>query len=143
MIDSPFTHLSRRRLLGGAAVLGAGSALGWPARAGAVTAGEGGPPVLRGNTFDLRLDRVSINKTGTPDWANLVNGSMPAPVLHWKQGDVVTLRVTNNMPEMTGMHWHGIILPNGMDGVPGLEFPGIAPGETFTYRFPVLQSGTY
>ena len=135
--------LSRRRLLAGAATLGAGSALGWPGRAGAVTAGEDGPPVLRGNSFDLRLDRVAINKTGTPDWANVVNGSMPAPVLHWKQGDVVTLRVTNNMPEMTGMHWHGIILPNGMDGVPGLEFPGIMPGETFTYRFPVVQSGTY
>jgi len=64
-------------------------------------------------------------------------------VLNWREGDVVTINVTNNLPEMTGLHWHGIILPNDMDGVPGLEFPGIMPGETFTYRFPVVQSGTY
>ena len=122
----------------------AGSALGWPeSAAAAVSTGVGGQAVLRGNNFDLRLDRIGINRTGTPDWANAVNGSVPAPVLHWRQGDVVTLNVTNNLPDLTGMHWHGIILPNDMDGVPGLEFPGIAPGETFTYRFPVLQSGTY
>ena len=108
--------------------------------AAAVQSGIGG---LKGNTFDLRLDRIAINKSGAPDWANAVNGGVPAPVLRWREGDVVTLNVTNNLPEVTGVHWHGIILPNPMDGVPGLEFPGIRPGETFTYRFPVLQSGTY
>ena len=140
---APSPLLSRRRVLQGTAMLGAGSALGWARPAAAVSAGMGGPPVLRGNNFDLRLDRIAINRTGTPDWANAVNGSVPAPVLHWRQGDVVTLKVTNNLPDLTGMHWHGIILPNDMDGVPGLEFPGIKSGETFTYRFPVLQSGTY
>ena len=100
-------------------------------------------PVLRGNRFDLRLDRVRVNISGTPTWANAINGLVPGPVLNWREGDVVTLNVTNNLPEMTGLHWHGIILPNDMDGVPGLEFPGIMPGETFTYRFPVVQSGTY
>ncbi len=136
-------NLPRRRFVQGAAALGAGAALGWPGCAGAVEAGIGGPPVLRGNRFDLRLDRIAINKTGAQDWANAINGSVPGPVLRWRQGDVVTLNVTNNLPEMTGVHWHGIILPNPMDGVPGMEFPGIQPGETFTYRFPVVQSGTY
>ena len=139
----PVPDLPRRRFVKGAAALGAGAALGLPGRAGAVSAGTGGPPVLRGNRFDLRLDRVAVNKSGTPDWANAINGGVPGPALHWRQGDVVTLNVTNNLPELTGVHWHGIILPNPMDGVPGLEFPGIQPGETFTYRFPVLQSGTY
>ena len=136
-------NLPRRRFVQGAAALGASAALGWPGCAGAVEAGIGGPPVLRGNRFDLRLDRIAINKTGAQDWANAINGSVPGPVLRWRQGDVVTLNVTNNLPEMTGVHWHGIILPNPMDGVPGMEFPGIQPGETFTYRFPVVQSGTY
>ncbi len=136
---------SRRRFVQGAAALGAGAALALPPRpaAAAVSGGVGGPPVLRGNRFDLRLDRIRINKSGTETWANAINGIVPGPVLNWREGDVVTINVTNNLPEMTGVHWHGIILPNPMDGVPGLEFPGIMPGETFTYRFPVVQSGTY
>ena len=135
--------LLRRHFVQGAAALGAGAAALPGAAAAAVSAGVNGPPVLRGNHFDLRLDRIAINKTGHETWANAINGLVPAPVLHWTQGDVVTLNVTNNLPELTGVHWHGIILPNTMDGVPGLEFPGIKPGETFTYRFPVVQSGTY
>jgi CopA family copper-resistance protein len=137
--------LGRRRVVQGAAALGAGAALGLPGRAAhaAVGAGIGGPPVLRGNRFDLSLDRITVNKSGTPTWANAINGIVPGPVLNWREGDVVTINMTNNLPETTGVHWHGIILPNDMDGVPGLEFPGIKPGETFTYRFPVVQSGTY
>ena len=140
--SKPSLPLPRRRLM--QAALGAGAAMALPGRqAAAVQPGIGGPPVLKGNAFDLRLDRIAVNKSGAPDWANAVNGGVPAPVLRWREGDVVTLNVTNNLPEVTGVHWHGIILPNPMDGVPGLEFPGIRPGETFTYRFPVLQSGTY
>jgi len=138
-----WSTLPRRHFVQGAAALGAIAAIGTPAQAGAVEGGVGGPPVLRGNRFDLQLDRIAINKTGTQDWANAINGITPGPLLRWKQGDVVTLNVTNNLPELTGVHWHGIILPNPMDGVPGMEFPGIQPGETFTYRFPVVQSGTY
>ncbi|MGI4795012.1 MAG: multicopper oxidase domain-containing protein [Janthinobacterium lividum] len=74
-------------------------------------------PVLRGNHFDLYLDRVRVNKSGTETWGNAINGLTPGPVLNWREGDVVTLNVTNNMPEMTGLHWHGIILPNPIDGV--------------------------
>ncbi len=140
--SKPNLPLPRRRFI--QVALGAGAAMALPGReAAAVQSGIGGPSVLKGNAFDLRLDRIAVNKSGAPDWANAVNGGVPAPVLRWREGDVVTLNVTNNLPEVTGVHWHGIILPNPMDGVPGLEFPGIMPGETFTYRFPVLQSGTY
>ena len=143
--SSPLSNLPRRALIKGTVALGAGAALGVPAgpAAAAVQSGVGGMPVLRGNRFDLRLDRIRINKSGTETWANAINGIVPGPVLNWREGDVVTISVTNNLPEMTGIHWHGLILPNDMDGVPGLEFPGIMPGETFTYRFPVVQSGTY
>ncbi|MCJ9711008.1 copper resistance system multicopper oxidase, partial [Bordetella hinzii] len=84
-----------------------------------------------------------VNFTGRPRIATTVNGSVPAPVLHWREGDEVTLHVRNRLAESTSIHWHGILLPTGMDGVPGLSFPGIAPGETFTYRFRLRQSGTY
>jgi CopA family copper-resistance protein len=136
-------NIGRRRFVQGAAAIGAGAALGARSRSAFALTGPGEPAVLRGNRFDLTLDRIAVNKTGTPDWGNAINGGVPGPVLRWREGDVVTLNVTNNLPEMTGIHWHGIILPNDMDGVPGLEFPGIQPGKTFTYRFPVLQSGTY
>jgi len=72
-----------------------------------------------------------------------VNGQLPAPLLRWREGDDITLRVTNHMKVDTSIHWHGILLPFQMDGVPGVTFPGIKPGETFTYQFPLLQSGTY
>src|SRR3546814_12128967 len=75
--------------------------------------------------------------------ATTVNGSLPAPTLRWREGDTVTIRVKNNLTEATSIHWHGIILPFQMDGVPGISFTGIAPGTTFTYQFKVQQSGTY
>ncbi len=125
MKNVPRSSLPRRHFVQGAAALSAIATIGAPAQAGAVESGIDGPPVLRGNRFNLRLDRIAINKTGTQDWANAINGITPGPVLHWKQGDVVTLNVTNNLPELTGVRWHGIILPNPMDGVPGMEFPGI------------------
>ncbi len=135
--------MNRRGFVQGTAALGAGMALGMRSRSAYALTSPGEPTVLRGKRFDLSLDRTSVNKTGTPSWANAINGGVPGPVLRWREGDVVTLKVTNNLPDMTGVHWHGIILPNDMDGVPGLEFPGIQPGETYTYRFPVVQSGTY
>lgn len=75
--------------------------------------------------------------------ATTVNGQIPAPTLRWREGDTVTLRVTNRLPVASSIHWHGILVPAEMDGVPGLSFNGIAPGETFVYRFPVKQTGTY
>jgi CopA family copper-resistance protein len=110
------------------------------AAAGTVT---GMVPVLTGTEFDLTIAETPVNFTGAPRMATTINGSIPAPVLRWREGDTVTLRVTNHLTVSTSIHWHGILLPFQMDGVPGVSFTGIAPGETFTYRFKVQQSGTY
>jgi FtsP/CotA-like multicopper oxidase with cupredoxin domain len=99
--------------------------------------------VLRGTQFDLVVEEQSINLTGATRMATTINGTFPAPTLVWREGDTVTIRVTNRLREDTSIHWHGIILPFEMDGVPGLSFQGIAPGTTFTYQFTVQQSGTY
>ena len=103
----------------------------------------GGLPALSGSRFDLEVARTAFVVDGRPTNAITVNGTVPAPLLRWREGDDVTLRVTNRLDEATSIHWHGILLPFQMDGVPGVSFPGIAPGETFTYRFPVRQAGTY
>jgi CopA family copper-resistance protein len=99
--------------------------------------------VLEGTEFHLTLERTVVNVSGTEVLATTVNGMLPAPTLKWREGDIVTIHVTNNMPVSSSIHWHGIILPFEMDGVPGISYDGIAPGETFTYRFPVRQSGTF
>ncbi|HEX7028716.1 MAG TPA: copper resistance system multicopper oxidase [Gammaproteobacteria bacterium] len=101
------------------------------------------PAVLRGNRFDLSIGEAAVNFTGRQRTATVINGTLPAPVLRWREGERVTLRVTNRLPHDSSIHWHGIILPFQMDGVPGLSFDGIRPGETFTYSFDVNQSGTY
>ena len=139
----PVGTLNRRRFVLGAASCGVAAALGIPRRGMAAEVTARAPGVLRGTRFELTVKREAIDITGNPSWANTVNGGVPGPVLRWQEGDVVDIFLNNEMPDVTGFHWHGIILPNPMDGVPGLEFPGIAPGETFHYRFPVLQNGTY
>jgi len=98
---------------------------------------------LHAGTYDLTVDRVEIDtgdfvKTGVG-----FNGASPGPTLRFKEGEEVTINVTNNLDETTSIHWHGLILPYQMDGVPTISYEGIAPGETFTYRFPIVQSGTY
>jgi len=103
----------------------------------------GGIPTLTGPKIDLTIGQMPVNITGNARMATVVNNSMPGPILRFKEGDDVTINVTNKLSEPSSIHWHGIKLPNPMDGVPGLTFAGIAPGETFTYRFPIQQSGTY
>jgi CopA family copper-resistance protein len=100
-------------------------------------------PVLSGTEFDLTIAHTHVNITGSDKTATTINGTVPGPTLHWREGDTVTLRVKNLLPEETSLHWHGIILPYQMDGAPQISFKGIAPGETFTYQFKVKQSGTY
>lgn len=115
----------------------------WLTRSVAAQSATGMSNVLSGNEFDLTIAETPVNFTGVPGIATTINGSIPAPVLRWREGETVTLRVANRMRQPTSIHWHGILLPFEMDGVPGISFPGIAPGETFVYRFPVRQSGTY
>jgi FtsP/CotA-like multicopper oxidase with cupredoxin domain len=99
--------------------------------------------ILSGSTFHLTIAQTSVNFTGTPHLATTVNGSLPAPTLRWREGDTVTIHVTNQLNETSSIHWHGLILPYQMDGAHGVSFAGIAPNSTFTYRFKVQQSGTY
>jgi CopA family copper-resistance protein len=101
------------------------------------------PGMLIAGEYNLTIDEKAINVVGQTQKAYLADDSLPAPTLHWREGELVTLNVTNRLKETTSLHWHGIILPYEMDGVPGISFSGIKPGETFTYRFPVNQSGTY
>jgi CopA family copper-resistance protein len=98
---------------------------------------------LDGTEFELRVAPLDFPVLGGDVPATAINGSVPAPELHWREGDTVTLAVSNGLSVPTSIHWHGLLVPAEMDGVPGLSFPGIAPGETFIYRFPVRQSGTY
>ncbi|RLJ20520.1 copper resistance system multicopper oxidase [bacterium endosymbiont of Escarpia laminata] len=137
--------LTRRRFVQGVAMGGAFAGLGLGSSALAAVMQQQGPETLRGTDFNLTIGEQAVNFTGAPRIGTTVNGSLPAPILRWREGDTVTLRVTNLLRETSSIHWHGIILPSAMDGVPDIAtgFKGIKPGETFTYRFPVTQSGTY
>jgi len=135
---------SRRRFVQGLALGGAALGVGLlPRFALAAPATTAYPAVLSGTEFDLTIGTMAVDFTGHARSAIVVNRQLPAPILRWREGDTVTLRVRNTLPVTSSIHWHGILLPFRMDGVPGLSFPGIAPGETFTYRFPVRQTGTY
>ena len=134
---------SRRTFVKG---LAAGGLLGgfglWRSPVWALTS-PGQPTVLAGSEFDLFIDQTPVNLTGRHRTALTINGSLPGPLLRWREGDTVTLRVKNRLAEPTSIHWHGILLPSTMDGVPGLSFKGIEPGGVFVYQFTVKQHGTY
>lgn len=94
-------------------------------------------------SYDISVDRVTID-TGEFTRSGIgYNGSAEPKVLRFQEGEDVVINVTNNLSDTTSIHWHGLILPYEQDGVPGISYPGIEPGETFTYRFPISQSGTY
>jgi CopA family copper-resistance protein len=136
--------MSRRHLVQGFAAAGTLAGLGLPRHSAHAAAGFGHPE-LAGNSFDLTIGAASVNVTGRQGPATLVNQLLPGPVLRWRQGDTVTLRVRNTLSVPTSIHWHGVRSPANMDGVPALSFKGIEPGETFTYRIPLPehQTGTY
>lgn len=135
--------ISRRRFVHGIAAGGAIIALGWRSWPALADSTPQMPATLTGTRFKLTIDSLAVNFTGHRALATAVNGSVPGPTLRWREGDTVTLAVTNRLKVPASIHWHAIRLPSDMDGVPGLSFPGIAPNETFVYRFPVVQSGTY
>ena len=131
--------VNRRRFVRGVAAAGALASV-WPLRRALAVGRE---PVLTGTEFQLEIGPLPVNITGRPMTGTAINGQIPAPVLRWREGDTITLAVTNRLSEPTSIHWHGVRTPSAMDGVPGLSFAGIPPGQTFVYRFPVHQSGTY
>ncbi len=135
--------LSRRQLLNTAGVLGLGAALQRFAPVYAQTARQADRAVLSGDVVDLVIEETPFrvgNRTGS---AVTLNGTVPGPLVRLREGDDVTINVTNRLKESSSIHWHGMLVPPDMDGVPGVSFGGIDPGATFTYRFPLQQSGTY
>lgn len=150
-MNSP--NLTRRHLI---AALGAGSAFAaMPAWAQGHSVhrsgshGRGGPRIpagfgeLSGDVIDLTVGSGHRIVEGRRGPGIAVNGSVPGPLIRLREGQNVRLNVTNNLETDTSVHWHGFLLPFHMDGVPGISFPGIKPGQTFTYEFPIRQSGTY
>ena len=134
--------LDRRTLFKGAAALTLAGA--FPAWAQSGTPGlRPAPGVLSGDRIALTVGESHFGTGGRSAHAITINGTVPAPLIRLKEGQRVQLAVTNTLKEDTSIHWHGLIVPFQMDGVPGVSFPGIRPGETFTYDFPIRQSGTY
>ncbi|MFT5320101.1 MAG: CopA family copper-resistance protein [Pseudohongiellaceae bacterium] len=101
------------------------------------------PGLLTGDEFHLQVEHANSTIAGKRARHITLNGQFPAPLLRWREGDDLTIRISNHLQESTSIHWHGILLPFQMDGVPGLAFPGIPGATDFTYRFPVKQAGTY
>ncbi|MBB6094960.1 CopA family copper-resistance protein [Povalibacter uvarum] len=137
-LRAPTWGMSRRRFLttAGAGLFVLGSVRNaWPQRAQ--------QSVLSGTEFDLQIGETSVNFTGKSRIGTVVNGQVPAPLLRWREGDTITLRVSNRLPVRSSIHWHGMIVPADMDGVPGLSFEGIPSGGMYVYRFKVNQYGTY
>ena len=135
---------SRRTFVKGLAIGGAAASLGLLRQpAWAQTRQRREAEVLAGTEFDLRIGETEVNLTGSARTALTINGSLPGPLLRWREGDTITLNVSNSLDEDTSIHWHGILLPANMDGVPGLSFSGIHPGQAYRYHFTVRQSGTY
>ena len=129
--------VTRRRLMQRAGGAGALALSSWPSPT--LLAAPGRAPLLTGTEFALEIEPVPLTINGRRAVATGINGQIPAPILRWREGDTVTLAVTNRLSEPSSLHWHGVRTPSPMDGVPGL----IAPDETFVYRFPVHQSGTF
>ncbi|MGH8422349.1 MAG: copper resistance system multicopper oxidase [Pseudomonas fluorescens] len=137
------SNTSRRTFVKGLAAGGLLGGLGlWRTPVWAVTS-PGEPQVLAGTDFDLLIGETPVNITGNPRTAMTINGGIPGPLLRWREGDTVTLRVKNKLNADTSIHWHGILLPANMDGVPGLSFHGIEPDGMYVYQFKVRQNGTY
>ncbi len=137
--------LGRRAFIGGGAALAAAAGL-QPAWARTVSHGLAAKAqgVLSGEDIRLVVDRATLMVDGKASHAVAVNGSVPAPLIRLKEGQNVRITVENRLTdEDTSIHWHGFIVPFQMDGVPGISFPGIRPGQSFTYEFQVKQSGTY
>jgi len=139
-------QIDRRGFVNGALGGGALAALAswYPAWAQPVSSGIASTlPTVSGNDITLRIARQTMRVDGKVSRAIGINGTVPGPLVRLKEGQQARLTVINDLDEDSSIHWHGLILPFQMDGVPGVSFPGIKPRSTFVYEFPVKQSGTY
>ena len=136
---------ARRRFVQALAAVGVGTGLSGftSAQAGVDQASEATGKNAVDGGVDLVIRRQALSIGGRQTNATTINGSVPGPLLRFRDGETVTIRVKNELPEITSLHWHGLLVPTDMDGVPGVSFAGIKPGETFNYRFKLRQSGTY
>ena len=155
-LDGIVTQLvTRRRFLYAAGAAGVLAGLQGPVPAYALVPGDAGvnadgldghalpgvgPAIAR---VELAIERTPFGFGGRRGVATTINGSVPGPLLRFREGERATIHVTNRLQEDTSIHWHGLLVPNAMDGVPGVNFPGIHPGQTFVYDFPLRQYGTY
>ncbi len=98
---------------------------------------------VSGNEINIDISSGLHKINGKINMGIAANGSIPGPLVRLKEGQDVTLNVTNNLKNDTSIHWHGLLVPFQYDGVPGVSFPGIKPGTTFPYKFKVRQNGTY
>lgn len=137
--------ITRRNLIGAASytALTAGFQSLLPAWAQDASGRRLSKQMQDGDTFDFAIEETPITIGGRRATAKTINGTLPGPLLRMREGQTVTLRVSNNLKEDTSIHWHGILVPADMDGVPDVSFPGIKPGETFVYQYTLKQSGTY
>ena len=141
-----YARLDRRHFLQGAAILGGGGTLCALLPSWAASVAQGTPaamPSLSGSDIKLVIGHTAVAIEGKTAHAVTINGTVPGPLLRLKEGQRVRISVTNTLDEDTSIHWHGLLVPPEMDGVPGVSFPGIPPGQTFVYEFPLIQSGTY
>jgi len=138
-------QFSRRNLITSTAALAAASSLPMPAWARGQSMPHAGKGFgeLAGEDINLAIGDAHFMTGGRSGHAFAVNGTVPGPLIRLREGQDVRLHVTNNLDEDSSIHWHGLLLPFQFDGVPGVSFPGIKPGETFTYEFPIRQTGTY
>ena len=138
--------LDRRQVLRGATLAGSGLALSayMPAWAQPVSAGIAKPlPTVSGDDITLKVAHQMMMIDGRQSHAIGINGTVPAPLIRLREGQNVRLHVVTERDEETSIHWHGLLVPFQMDGVPGINFPGIPARSTFTYEFPIIQNGTY
>jgi CopA family copper-resistance protein len=139
------TSFNRRAFLAGGVAAASMAGL-YPAWANTVShgvAGKGVGDVLSGNDIALAIAETAFDVDGRAGHAVAINGTIPAPLIRLREGERVRLAVTNHLDEDTSIHWHGLIVPFEMDGVPGVSFPGIKPHSTFVYEFQLKQAGTY
>lgn len=135
--------LSRRQMLQYGGTAGLAAALQRLLPDYVLHAGQASPPALSGDVINLTIGETPIRIGSRQVMATTLNGTVPGPLIRLREGQQVTLAVTNRLRAMTSIHWHGLLVPHDMDGVPGVSFKGIEPGETFAYRFRVRQYGTY
>ncbi|MHA7820035.1 MAG: copper resistance system multicopper oxidase [Erythrobacter sp.] len=137
--------LSRRGFVTSAAALSAAASLPMPAwaRGASLAHASRGFGEVSGDEINLSIGDVHFRTGARSGHAFAVNGTVPGPLLRLREGQDLSINVTNNLSEDSSIHWHGLLLPFQFDGVPGVSFPGIGPGETFTYEFPIRQTGTY